>query len=349
MKAPGNRIRYIDAMRGTTMVMVVYGHVMLYMLGLSDVITRFFASFRMPTFFFISGYIAYKAVSKWDATFFKKRLKKKAMVQIIPTVVFFVAFSLLHARNPIADYGINGFDKFWFTISLFEMFCIYFTLSRIGNMTKPVVTHVGLIIVAVAGVVFTYTIGSQTTGPDYYQLYHTADFFQFFVLGIFCRMGADRFHAAIDRKPVQWTVIGLFIAMAAAAAVSYARGGNGTLQAIWHSEFMNLVRGYVGVFAVYTIFRSSAAFFNRTTTVPNIFAFIGRRTLDIYLIHFFFLTDLTTTLTPWLQAHSNTLLNFCIAVAIALVITALCLLTSRIIRISPFLARYLFGANPNNP
>ena len=334
-------------MRGTTMLMVVYGHVMFYGLGMTDVISRFFASFRMPTFFFISGYIAYKAVAQWDASFFKARLKKKAMVQIIPTIVFFTAYSLLHAHNPISDYAADGFGFFWFTIALFEMFCIYFTLSRLGNATRPWVTYVGLIVFAIAGIIYTYCF--EWNKPDYYQLRHTADFFQFFVLGIFCRMGGQRFHDFIDRKPVRWGIIGLFAAMAVAAAVSYSRGGNGTLQTIWHSEFMNLARGYVGVMAVYTIFRSSATFFARTTTVPNIFAFVGRRTLDIYLLHYFFLPDLSTSLAPWLQTHCNTLGIFGTALAIALVITALCLLTSRIIRISPFLARYLFGANPNTP
>ena len=348
MKPVGNRIRYIDAMRGTTMLMVVYGHVMFYGLGTSDVISRFFASFRMPTFFFISGYIAYKAVEKWNATFFRARLKKKAMVQIIPTVVFFVAYSLVNLRSPIDDYAADGFGFFWFTIALFEMFCIYFTLSRLGNITRPWVTYLGLIAFAIAGIIYTYCF--EWDKPDYYQLRHTADFFQFFVLGIFCRMGGQHFHDFIDRKPVRWGIIALFAAMAAAAALSNFRGeDNSTFQAIWHSEFMNVARGYVGVFAVYTIFRSTATFFDRTTTVPNLFSFIGRRTLDIYLLHYFFLPDLSTTLAPWLQAHGNTLITFVVSVAIAIVITALCLLTSRIIRLSPFLARHLFGANPNNP
>ncbi len=343
-----NRIRYIDAMRGTTMLLVVYGHVMYHSLGITDVITHFTASVRMPAFFFISGYIAYKAVSQWDATFFKARLKKKAMVQIIPTLVFFIAFSLINARSPISDYVADGFGPYWFTISLFEMFCIYFTLSRLGNaMHRPWVTYVGLIAFAIIGLIYTYCF--EWNKPDYYQLRHTADFFQFFVLGVFCRAGGQRFHDFIDRKPVRWSIIGIFAAMAVTAPVIYMGGGNDIVEAIWHSEIMNIMRGYVGVIAIYTIFRSLSTFFNRDATVPNIFSFVGRRTLDIYMIHYFFLPDLKTTLAPWLQTHGHTLGTFVFALTMAIVVTALSLLVSRIIRVSPFLARYLFGANPNNP
>ena len=53
------RIEYIDAMRGFTMLLVVFGHVLTH--GLNNysegsVVYSFFQTFRMPMFFFISGY-----------------------------------------------------------------------------------------------------------------------------------------------------------------------------------------------------------------------------------------------------------------------------------------------------
>ncbi|MFK1753854.1 acyltransferase family protein [Bacteroides fragilis] len=58
------RIEYIDAMRGFTMLLVVFGHVLTHCLrnySEDSVVYCFFERFRMPMFFFISGYIAYKA------------------------------------------------------------------------------------------------------------------------------------------------------------------------------------------------------------------------------------------------------------------------------------------------
>ena len=60
------RIAYIDCLRGFTMLLVIWNHVadMSFGLGLSDSFwTQLFISFRMPMFFFISGFIAYKAAN----------------------------------------------------------------------------------------------------------------------------------------------------------------------------------------------------------------------------------------------------------------------------------------------
>lgn len=61
-KVLGGRIEWIDAMRGFTMLIVVWYHVCLntYCGESYDVFTLFFKTFRMPLFFFISGFIAFR-------------------------------------------------------------------------------------------------------------------------------------------------------------------------------------------------------------------------------------------------------------------------------------------------
>ena len=62
------RIQYIDALRGFTMILVVFAHVLLWTFNLGNhetVIGSLFITFRMPMFFFISGYISYKSTQLW--------------------------------------------------------------------------------------------------------------------------------------------------------------------------------------------------------------------------------------------------------------------------------------------
>lgn len=57
------RIKYIDALRGFTMILVVFAHIEAFsMFGMQHTtfLGSIFQSFRMPLFFFISGYIAFK-------------------------------------------------------------------------------------------------------------------------------------------------------------------------------------------------------------------------------------------------------------------------------------------------
>jgi fucose 4-O-acetylase-like acetyltransferase len=71
---------------------------------------------------------------------------------------------------------------------------------------------------------------------------------------------------------------------------------------------------------------------------------IGSQTLDIYLLHYFFLPRFLLPYGEQLRACDSPPLEFLIALALALVIVAICLLVSYVIRLSPFLGHYLFGA-----
>ena len=325
-----------------TMVLVVYAHVMRFSLDMRDMVSMFFTIFRMPTFFFISGYIAYKAVECWDASFFRARLKKKAIVQIIPAVVFFVAFALLHGKNPLTEFVAVGFGRFWFTIALFEMFCIYFALSRLGHVTHERVTDVGLVVVALTGVV--YFRFFNVLGNDRLLIYQVADYFQYFVFGLMCRKWSIRFLGAMDRRGFRMSVLAAFVLMGVVHVVCWRMHISESPHAQWYRLVFDTLGAYIGVMAMFALFRSGADFFAGHGVVPDMFSFVGRRTLDIYLLHYFFLPELSS-LSAWLTSQSSVLLNFAVAFTLACVVTAVSLAVSRVIRLSDFLARYLFGAN----
>ena len=325
------------------MLLVVYAHVMHFSLNMRDVASSFISLFRMPTFFFVSGYIAYKAVECWDSKFFCARLKKKAIVQIIPAVVFFTLFSLVHYLNPVSEFARIGFGKFWFTIALFEMFCIYFILSRLGNALGEWITDAGLIIVALAGVVYFYFF--NVLGSDKFLIFQVANYFQFFVFGLMCRKHSRGFLGLMDYTRVRAGIILVFLLSAVAYAYYWYNNLGKSPHAALYQLGFGIIDAYIGVIALFAVFRSCASFFDSTSLVSNVFSFVGRRTLDIYLLHYFFLPDLSCVAT-WLASHSNTLLNFFVSASIALLVTAVSLLASRIIRISDFLAQYLFGASP---
>ena len=62
------RIEYIDAMRGFTMILVVYSHIIFFGYNDDSILSfnSFFVNFRMPLFLFISGWVLYKAGRVWD-------------------------------------------------------------------------------------------------------------------------------------------------------------------------------------------------------------------------------------------------------------------------------------------
>ena len=133
------RIEYLDAMRGFTMILVVLSHVVFFGLDNNSIaFNEFFCSFRMPLFFFISGFLFYKKERKWDFYTIKSFVTTKFLVQIIPTCVFLslfiYVFDLFELRS-LGSYKLG----YWFTLTLFEYFLLYIIsalLSHFFNKTS---------------------------------------------------------------------------------------------------------------------------------------------------------------------------------------------------------------------
>ena len=74
------RIEYIDALRGFTMLLVVFNHIAKYSFEVTGIPSfhQYLTQVRMPMFFFISGFVLYKSGVVWDGKhvirFFRKNL-----------------------------------------------------------------------------------------------------------------------------------------------------------------------------------------------------------------------------------------------------------------------------------
>ena len=80
----GSRMEWLDAMRGFTMILVVAYHVAQFGFGESEktsVSLPFLVLFRMPLFFFVSGFLAYKSRWAWTAASYGSLIWKKVKVQ----------------------------------------------------------------------------------------------------------------------------------------------------------------------------------------------------------------------------------------------------------------------------
>ena len=130
------RLEWLDALRGFTMILVVANHVS--RVGFEQnwkfsSSLSFLLLFRMPLFFFVSGFLAYKAAQVWNAHNLGQLLLKKLKVQIIPTLVFFVLFNAMIWPHFLEGLEVNFHSPqkggYWFTIALLWMFIIYYLFA----------------------------------------------------------------------------------------------------------------------------------------------------------------------------------------------------------------------------
>lgn len=104
-----------------------------------------------------------------------------------------------------------------------------------------------------------------------------------------------------------------------------------------------VVSGICGMVMVFTFFRQFASWFTKERLLGRCLQYVGTRTLDIYLLHFFFLPESLLLLNRQLLAYDNKGLEVAVVLGEALAVLACCLMVSYILRLSPFLAKYLFG------
>ena len=323
------------------MLLVVFGHVLMTTFGIggySSVLGSIVLTFRMPMFFFISGYIAYKAVERWNAQFFVENLRKKALVQIVPTIVFFSLYTICMGGNPISFFKY-GFGGYWFTLVLFEMFVLYYTLSLIGRYTTSRVVDWSLIALSVIGVAVLVLFRNDSRWWDVLCMENLTKYFQYFAFGILCRKYSEAFLRYVKSDYFRLGVIVVFVI----CLLLYFDVEFKNAMSLAYKAVHDIIVRYAGLLLLFIIFFSKEAYFASETRLSRILQFVGRRTLDIYLLHYFFIPNMQF-LKPYIEPTNMIVIQFFAAIAVSILIICVCLAISGTIRTSPTLAHYLFGA-----
>ena len=336
------RIEYIDAMRGFTMILVVYSHIIFF--GYNDdtipSFNSFFVNFRMPLFFFISGWVLYKARRVWDWNFVKDFLPKKFMVQIIPTVFFFLVFIYFFRDMQITKEALGPSKSgYWFTLSLFVFFLIYVATMYL-NPFKNQGLKEDLVVIVVASVVYLFSSFREHSNATVADIYHYLGinylrYYVFFCLGTFIRKYYDGFCRLMDNKYVMAAVL--------LALLGMIMFSNALLYHLHDITFVFVVYGTLGIMVVLTFFRKHEKYVSGETVIGRYLQFIGRRTLDVYLLHYLFLPRHLEMVGVFFKENPNPVLEFFVSVFLACLVILVCLTVSEVIRLSPFLEHRLFG------
>ena len=326
------RIEYIDAMRGFTMILVVYSHVCHFCFG--DSLLGYngtFFLFRLPCFFFISGWL-FEPVSQRP---FRQIVRKKFMVQIVPTFIFL----LLLAPPPEFFHQLGAVKGgYWFTFVLFEFFILYMIIVRISTRWSVLMA----LAIALGSFVYARNYDSLKSMAEGWQL-HVINglgfasvtlwrFFLFFYIGAWMRRHFEAF--------IHWTSKPVVIIII--TVVFFAIASTPHIDNMCYEMGRFYIGGITGMWMVFTIFRLSASWLQRLH-LSSPLQYVGRRTLDIYLLHYFFLPRFLMAYSPQLHANHDSMHEFLVIMLIALIVLLMSLLVSYILCLSPFLAKYLFG------
>ena len=307
------RLEWLDALRGFTMILVVANHVS--QMGFEQnwkwsSSLPFLLLFRMPLFFFVSGFLAYKAAQVWDAHNLGQLLVKKLKVQIIPTVSFFLLFCAMMSPN-FVDAVVTNFHS-----------------ATKGGET------------CFLPKIFPWAQGFKGENIqwiDDLSLGRVFIHFPFFLYGNIVHRYWDKAQRVMDSK---W-FYPLIIVLVIMSTLDVLKWHN--LRFAW-TNLPSTIAKFGLLTIVFMYFRNYQQYFTKLTVIGASLQYIGRRTLDIYLIHFFFMPNVPAIGMFFDKYRHNFALDTTISVLMALLIIGFCIISSNILRVSPFFKKWLFGS-----
>lgn len=326
----GGRIGYIDALRCFAILFVIEGHVWAFGMGIGSYDTLsglMLYTFDLPLFFYISGFLAYKPKMTFKDV--GRELIKKFNLLFIPAVAFSVFYNLLSHKSILTPL-FQGFGMYWFTISLFECFLIYYVVQI--TTQNPRLKTILMVLLAIIGIVL-LSVYSEF-GPKVIDFNHLCKYFYFFVIGLMARKYQHVFDKLVHSELFKGIILIAFFLLLFVIDCQF-----------WPQPVFHLVRDIVlrvvGTAIVVCLFVTHSSFFERKSKINTIINEIGKKSLAIYLLQYFFIPDFTAY-SEWLNGMDEFTIHL-VSIIYTVFITATCFCFIYLFEQSKFVKRYFLG------
>ncbi len=307
------RLHHMDVIKGLAIFMVVMGHVLTMCVRDIDRATvfKFVGEMHMPLFFFISGWFTFKLVkngtgvakNSWQVPALWSRAQRLLIPMLVMSSLWIVYFPHSGLESPLnstfSGLWLSEFKNgYWFTLVLFEIIAIYAAcvplLSRVKTFGSRVAIGVGVWVALRAVCVI---LPADVEAVMSFGL--VSQFFPIFLAGALASAYRENF-MRLTRSSIVYTT-------------AFIVGGFLLYFVCWNWEFESwhiVVAGIkVDVEVARVVFEVAFAFVVIAVIAPwcerafggdkqpsrsqhrfaNMWQLLGRESLTIYLMHYFFL------------------------------------------------------------
>lgn len=318
------RNTYVDFLRGTAMLIVVFGHTMngSTVKASDSVLHNIVWSLQMPLFILISGYVTrYSRVPNTGRKLLGL-LGRRTLMYLLPWFVFTIIINglVLEKQTLTVDAVFMHMDKsYWFLITIWTISMIFLPARYFAvNVCKKS----GLVPLTVFAF---YSIGMALTGClgmfaglDFLCIKLTLYYMPFFFLGYLFGVYGEQFVSRYSRTVSVIVAISTILWIAAILKLRiYYLSDTEVLQIILRAGI-----SLCGCIAVCGLMK----FIKKASLIYRGVSWIGRHSIEVYLLHYYFLNLIILNSTPdFLSARGIALvaMNYVITIAIAVAVAKL--------------------------
>lgn len=347
MTSNNSRKPWIDALRGSAMLLVIIMHVPFAAGVGSNVYTTLIGWMFMPLFFFVSGLVMYNPNRQWSAKIWCTYMGRKVIQLLVPTCIVFLLLCWVYGYNILEQLLHPMKAGCWFTITLFGFILLY-TLYEWGTkynqrhkIWKDLILLLLTLILSYGFVKLTLwrnIFGNTIT--IYYDAFQIAkwSYFQYFILGVL----VSKYQKWIKRVIAYPMLLAFTFIVWIVVAITYMQDLVVALPIPYLNQLINIIYVYVSITLVTYVF-----YYYRhqieTTRLGNIISVVGCNTLGIYLLHYFFLWGEYRFVADFCASNPTQLIMFLIYVLVALIILAATMLLISVVKLSPLLSQLILG------
>ncbi len=334
--------------------MVVMGHVLTMCIRDIDqaIVFKIIGKIHMPLFFFISGYFSYK-ITPEGKTFAAPKLWMRFKQLIIPFFVvsgiWVIYFPLSGLESPLnSTFQSLYFDSFkngyWFTLTLFELILCYSAITFIFRRTKKFWQEILITLLAWSTI---YLLNTALLPEKIVSLYGGCllnAYLPIFMIGVL----AKKYHSNFDKITENSSIYTICLLLG--SVLLYL------LIFPWEFQFMAITTVNLTIQSIFYICLTIVSISvvkpwvnnefssgNKPSMIVCCWEYLGKESLSIYLLHYFFLFPLTFLQEPLRNMALGFVPTFTVAALVATIIIAITLLVNYIIQRSPLLGLLLTG------
>lgn len=280
----------LDALKGFAILLVIMGHAMYFSLGhYSSSFYEILVSVHMPLFVAVSGYLSARPLAQplgGGVRYWKTKIYRLILpLLLLPTLYQYILFGQLNL--PLACI----LNEYWFTYTLFLLYIIfYLSRSLIQHLTGKVSKRwrpwiegcLAILAIFAVEYLFSHPLGAWKTRLNAGA---TIWLYKYLVIGYL--LGRSSLLSQYLRNELVGAIAGLtFI---------------GSIVAYFYFDF-DFTYGNTPLISIYTLIGLSAFSFayhvayrltNPTSRLSQVMVYLGKQSLAIYLVHYFFLFDMS--------------------------------------------------------
>lgn len=318
------RIDYFDQLKGIAIILVVIGHVMQFSFGFdtSDVV-KMLGIFHMPVFFYISGYFLYKQIDTISLLFVK--LYRRTLSLLVPYLVFGALWCVFSGYS-FSTLILEGGGRYWFLyvlLLLSSFFILYgYLLQRIKSEWVYIFLWILPYLVIILAKVFEYNVWGLLC------INQLNTYYRYFLIGYLCRR-YSKLNSILFKNDIVYAV--------------------GLLSYFLHwrlYDMHNMALIFLGgIGAIIVLQRYVEMMQTSNNWVFSALSKIGCMSLSIYVIHYFFIPDISGVIHDFAYAGGGNIFiwQLLLSVLLALPIVGASMFVGRLIETNKYLNVIFFG------